>query len=383
MKKTLVALAAVAATSAFAQSSVTLYGLFDISYGVTKSEIVGNPSAYRKTTGLQEGTTAGNRLGFRGVEDLGGGMKAGFVAEVSMSAITTDTFGNRLSTSGHTDTNRTAYATGGAYLGQNSYSTGGSSQNRQTYVYLTGGWGELRAGYQYTNMYTVSSLSGYLGGFEGMSGSDVAHTWGSAGVGGARASGLTYISPVFSGFKVTVQYGGTTNPAFESDNGSLGTNQNKRTSVLVDYGNGPFKASVAHTRMKTQSAGGVTTTPALTQVGASYDFGIAKVMGTYNDGDNDAGVDVKSYQLGVSVPFGAFNVFGTFGKSEYSPVQSGLACYTSTCSVEDVKQRQFGVTYTLSKRTMLYVATGTTKATAPSTLDKKATDTRFGVRHTF
>lgn len=381
MKKTLVALAAVAATSAFAQSSVTLYGLFDIAYGTTKSQILGASNNSRKTTGLMEGTTAGNRIGFRGTEDLGGGMKAGFVVETAFSAITTDIFGNRESTSGATDTNITGSA-GGAYLGNPGWSTGGSSQNRQSYVSLSGSYGEVRAGYQYTNLYVLSSLSGYLGGFEGQSGADVAHTF-APNVGGARANGLTYISPNFSGFNVHVQYGSTTNPAIKTDtsggavsNGGA-TSKQARTGILVNYANGPFKASVAHTRMS-----GLTTTPSLTQLGASYDFGIARVMGTYNDGDNDAGLDYKSWQVGVNVPFGAFNVFGTVGKSNYSSVQS-VSCWGGTCSVEDIKQRQFGVTYTLSKRTMLYASTGTTKGVAPSTSDKKGTDTRFGVRHTF
>jgi len=381
MKKTLVALAAVAATSAFAQSSVTLYGLFDVSYGVTKTSATAwGTQPTRKTTGLQEGTTAGNRLGFRGTEDLGGGMKAGFVAEVSMSMITPNTFNNRLAFSGHADTAQSG-GTGAAYVGNNAYASNGSSQNRQSYVSLSGGFGELRAGYHYTNAYTVSSLSGYLGGFEGMSGSDVAHTFGI--VGGTRASGLTYLSPKFSGFDVVVQYGSTTNPAIEVDAGfGASASKQQRTGVLVNYGNGPFKASVAHTRLK-----GLTTTPQLTQVGASYDFGFMSVRGTYNDGDNDAGTDVKSYQVGVTVPFGALKVFGTLGKSEYSNVQTNISCFNggSTCYVKDIKQQQLGVTYDLSKRTMLYAATGRTKSdtNGSSYWGMKGTDTRVGVRHSF
>ena len=74
MKKTLIALAAVAATSAaFAQSSVTVYGKVDI--GI--SNAIGG--AAKAETGLNE--AAGSRLGFRGTEDLGGGLKANFILE--------------------------------------------------------------------------------------------------------------------------------------------------------------------------------------------------------------------------------------------------------------------------------------------------------------
>ena len=110
MKKSLIALAALAATSAFAQSSVTLYGRaeagVDLGYRVTTSGttsgfsvvggalVPGAPAAvatgtstdkpgFRVSDGQSQGQGS-SRFGFRGTEDLGGGLKANFVMEAGV-----------------------------------------------------------------------------------------------------------------------------------------------------------------------------------------------------------------------------------------------------------------------------------------------------------
>ena len=80
MQKNLIALAVagLAALPAFAQSNVTIYGLVDMGYkwsGDNMDDRVSSRSA------LDSGMSAGSRLGFKGTEDLGNGMKAGFVLE--------------------------------------------------------------------------------------------------------------------------------------------------------------------------------------------------------------------------------------------------------------------------------------------------------------
>ncbi len=75
MKKTLVAIAALAATGAFAQSSVTLYGQFDA--GVYSLSDV-KATTLKSGTVFGDGATFSNVLGFKGTEDMGGGLKAGF-----------------------------------------------------------------------------------------------------------------------------------------------------------------------------------------------------------------------------------------------------------------------------------------------------------------
>lgn len=77
MKKTLIALAAVAATSAFAQSTVTMYGVVDA--GITKGTDT-------KTTFTGGGINGTSRLGFKGTEDLGGGLSAIFQVETGLNS---------------------------------------------------------------------------------------------------------------------------------------------------------------------------------------------------------------------------------------------------------------------------------------------------------
>jgi len=391
MKKTLVALAAAAATGAFAQSSVSMYGLIDLNYGTTKTTGL-NGAASRKTTGLGEGTTAGNRLGFRGTEDLGGGMKAGFVIETGFSAITSDIFGNRAGNQAHFNTN--AGAAGGVHTASANSTTltaaaqsafrSETDQNRQSYVGLSGGFGEVRIGYQYTAFYTLSSLSGYLRSYEGNAGSDVAHLFGAGAVGGARANGLTYISPKFAGgFDAMVQYGGAgANPNMNGTS-VADTDKAQRVGYMLNYANGPLKASVAYTSLKKDdvgAAGNSAGTGKMTQVGASYNFGVATVNGTYNNGKSGltTSTDYKSHQIGVSVPFGAVSAFAAFGKSKQDQLDAGVL------TAVEYKQQQFGAEYALSKRTMVYAVSGSTKLKSTGAASNaKGTSTRFGMRHTF
>ena len=75
MKKSLIALAALAATgAAFAQSSVTLFGVVDLAYENVKTNA-------GRVSGLSPSSNSSSRIGFRGVEDLGGGLSAVFRLE--------------------------------------------------------------------------------------------------------------------------------------------------------------------------------------------------------------------------------------------------------------------------------------------------------------
>ncbi|MBW8760439.1 MAG: porin [Burkholderiales bacterium] len=82
MKKSLLALAVLTAVSgaAFAQSSVTLYGKVDLGL------VLDSGNANGKSIRLDSGVTGGSRIGFKGVEDLGGGMKASFQLETGYCA---------------------------------------------------------------------------------------------------------------------------------------------------------------------------------------------------------------------------------------------------------------------------------------------------------
>ena len=123
MKKSLIALAVLAASgAAMAQSSVTLYGVLDT--GLTYSK--GEESVYGMT---HVGGNVNSRLGFRGVEDLGNGLKATFNLESGFSA-----------------------DDGTNYMGQD-----GLAFTRTSTVGLAGNFGEVRLGRMLTSSYLAVS----------------------------------------------------------------------------------------------------------------------------------------------------------------------------------------------------------------------------------
>ncbi len=136
MKKTLVAIAALAAFgAASAQSSVTLYGRIDASIGSVKTT-AGGVTIADPGVQIRSGAHTGSRWGLKGSEDLGGGLKANFVLEQGFN-IDSGTFA---------DATR--------------------QFSRQAFVGLSGGFGSLNIGRQYDitdNMYGMYDPTGYSG----------------------------------------------------------------------------------------------------------------------------------------------------------------------------------------------------------------------------
>jgi predicted porin len=90
MKKSLFAIAAVTAFAgaAQAQSSVTVYGIVDTGYAGGNTRVATGAAVNKGTYSMLQmsGGESSNRLGFRGVEDLGSGLSAKFVLETSLQA---------------------------------------------------------------------------------------------------------------------------------------------------------------------------------------------------------------------------------------------------------------------------------------------------------
>ncbi|HNH93897.1 porin, partial [Accumulibacter sp.] len=87
MQKKLIALAvaSVASGAAFAQTNVTMYGIADAGYvySTGKANIAGGGT--NKFSGIESGLLSGSRLGFKGEEALGNGLKAIFQLEYGLS----------------------------------------------------------------------------------------------------------------------------------------------------------------------------------------------------------------------------------------------------------------------------------------------------------
>ena len=314
MKKSLIALAVLAASgAAMAQSSVTMFGVVDTGVAYLK----GTGDGSTKNYGLSTGGNASSRLGFRGVEDLGGGLKAGFWLE---SGFNSDT-GN------------------GAAAGA---SGNGLEFARRSTVSLMGNFGEVRLGRDETAAYNkLSAYSNFsvigVGGFRG---------WNSTVGDGIRQNNMiAYFTPNFSGFTAGVNY------AFgESTQGGA---YNRYVGGFAAYNNGPLSVTIGADHKNGASlaqAGFANSTVETYGLGASYDFGVAKVNGLVLQAkEKGQAVNTKqtSYALGVSAPVG--------GVGE---VKAQYALYDGKNGAErgDGKAHQLslGYVHNLSKRTALY-----------------------------
>ena len=338
MKKTLIALAAVAATgAAFAQSSVTLFGVADLAYTYSKTGAA-------KTSSMTDSGIASSRFGVRGEEDLGGGLKAGFWLEAGTNPDngTGDATNNN---------NRDATALAAPRAG-----TQGLTFNRRSTLSLMGGFGELRLGRDYTPHFwnhTVFDPFGTNG-----AGSSAANNVNAIATNftGVRASNsIGYFSPSFSGVAVQLQtyMGEVATPAAKAGNGN---------SLRVTYAQGPV--SVAAATGKTTTGAG--TDWQATNFGASYDLGVAKVMAISSKDKVTGAADIKGTLFGATAPMGA-----GVAKIAFSNSKQGTTVDTDKIAL--------GYVHSLSKRTSIYTTYANTK---PKTGDK-TTALDLGVAHSF
>ena len=411
---------------------MTVYGLVDVGYTTNKDIKKADGTVVAKQAGITDGGYAGNRVGFRGVEDLGNGLKANFLVEMGLTATNSSLLGPRAAATGF---QYDGYATSTAKFDAGTAGAYSNNSNRQTYVGLSGDFGEVRAGYQYTTLYEISTLSGFTQTSEGVYGGSAAHTWGTGVAGGTRSNAIDYKSPRFSGVQVGLQLGsagGRETTEFATANSATGLTRDKqkRTSFKLDYEQGPLKAAWGHTDFKNdQSAraagstqnSSLSTSPiintfnvfgALTSVGAasttgdsiyktkmdqfaaSYDFGVAKVGATINKGTHTvdsastpafgtglssttataAGeYKFKSQAISAIAPFGKVRLMAGFGKASWD---------SSTATNADLKQQQLGAMYDFSKRTVAYVYTGSFKDEKAAT-NYKGSQTIIGMAHSF
>ena len=320
MKKTLIALAAVAATgAAFAQSSVTLYGVADMAVGKVNNAGLGVATdkfqAITSNT-LNNGTS---RWGVKGTEDLGGGLKAGFNFEAGLSLA--DGAGNF---------------------------SGGQTFSRAANVSLMGGFGEIRAGRSLTpSFYSVASWE--LTGTANYS--IAAKQFNFAGTGPRDSALVMYRSPNFGG--VTVDFGTVLAGNAVYTGGTPATGKGKN-DFAVTYAAGPVVASLAYNKVS-----GAAKNVAL---GGKYNFGAFAVAGSYQD---PAGAK-KGYTLGVSAPVGPVTLTADIARD------TG----TGTKNTDFLLEAK----YALSKRTFAYGVYMRDGALAGA---KSVNGYAVGVRHNF
>ena len=315
MKKSLIALAVLAASgAAMAQSSVTLFGIVDTAVGYVDNANAAGDSVY----GLTTSGNATSRLGFRGVEDLGGGLKAGFWLE-------------------------------GEIFGDDGNAAGFNFKRRST-VSLMGGFGEVRMGRDLTPNYskTISydlfgqtGIGQFMGWTDWASNSDFGTAVPTADANNVRASNMiSYFTPNFGGLTAGLGYGFD-----EQTTGKAG----RYVGGYVAYDNGPLSLAASYDQRDLLVNGLVAGSAVLDRdtftLGGSYNLNVVKLNAIVQQSKYKAlgeSEKVNAYALGVSAPVGAGEV-----KLQY-------ALYDNKIIESKAHHISLGYVHNLSKRTAVY-----------------------------
>lgn len=318
MKRTLIvsAIAALAAGSALAQSSVTVYGRLNVT--------VENQKNIDSTSDKTLLVNNASRLGFKGTEDLGGGLKANFLLE-------------------HRFNVDTGTATGDFWAGD-------------SWVGLSGGFGEVRLGRLTSAAYFATADYVSMHNHDTGTSEDKLYTYL-----GQNKNTIAYITPSFSGFTAEVQY---------SLGEGAGKERNRVLNLAGNYDAGPLHLGLGYEQIDDSTDDN--------QLGlrALYEFGAFTVGGYYQRSDIQGLGTRNAYRLS-----GMY----TMGASEFH-LNVGQADSWSDVSGTKATQWTLGYNYNLSKRTKVYAFYSSVDNgnVAYFGLDNKTTQTiAAGIRHNF
>jgi len=324
--------------------------------------VVESGGAAGHVTKLTSGISGGSRIGFKGTEDLGGGMSALFLLE-------------------------TGFQNDTGALGQSSTVT--SLFGRQSYVGLGGDFGTVTVGRQYTPQYLVlAGVDPFGTGYAG----DAANIMPNTGNSSSRMDNtVKYASPNFSGVTGELAYG------FGETAGS--TKAASQIGAAIGYANGPLNVRLGFHGRNNDTLTSETSSGRSTLLGATYNFGPVKLHAAYgiNKGVNSspmrnavnqygtgavvASTDSADALIGVTVPFGVQHTF----------LASYIHKNDKTARNQDADQFALGYRYALSKRTDLYAAYAHIKNknggtyTVGSSIELGSGNSAWnaGIRHTF
>jgi predicted porin len=300
MKKTLIALAVLAASTA-SMAQVTLYGVADVAVGSVDKSAGGLGLTNDKFQAIASNVlnNGNSRFGLKGTEDLGGGLKAMFQYE------------------------------GGINIANGAGNTsGGQLFSRTATVGLSGGFGSLVAGRTLTTSF-FSVAAWELTGTANYS--VVANQFGFGGAGPRDSAAVKYDTPAMGGISASAMFIPEGNAAYGTALAPKG-----KYDLSVGYGAGPMVATLAYNKVDSGAEG--------TVVGGSYNFGMVKVAASWNSVKDGAGNKVtEGYTLGASLPMGPW----TFTADMAQDTISRAANSTDTDFLLEAK-------YALSKRTFVY-----------------------------
>jgi len=386
MKKSLLALAAMGAFAgtAHAQSSVTVYGLIDMGFkSVTTTSTAKTTGTVTDSTATETGANgqmSGSRIGFRGVEDLGGGNSAGFTLEMGpdfterVNGINTGTRLGFLSLSNK--------GLGGLHVGRQVSSTktvNDSFTAMGNANFANGSVTGVDSPTATINQLTANVSTAAISKFA---------TQGSLGNnnGGERISNLIrYTTPTFSGISASAGAFKTTTTAAVTQSAFPGGAEGEGQDYGIRFTQGAIDAMAAYTVYNTTNGttADLTTKTSVMSLGASYDAKVVKAFVAYNKRDFDSSTATVSQikftdlTVGLNAPLGKANLLLAYSNGSDD----------SSSQKNDKMGYQVGAVYNLSKRTNIYAVYGTGKVEmssgTPTNSKVSASGTAIGVRHTF
>jgi predicted porin len=341
MKKNLLALAAMAAMAAsgaaMAQSNVTVYGLVDAYVGSTKDTTKTANAPSQSVVG--SGGLKTSRWGIKGSEDLGGGLKAGFQLEQGFNS------------------------------DDGSAGANGVQFDRRAQVSLSGSFGTVVLGRTYTPYYELRDATDNTAGLNIGSARDTFKT-ARADYSDKLSNVIAYASPNFSGFSGAIAVGLGENKNDPATNAN--SDATNHVSLHLKYANGPLLVGYGHQSEKALKGAKSTD---YNLFAASYDFGVAKLVGSYQDVDHAAGKD-KDYQFGVSAPVGGATVFFGYANAKSENLAGATAAKATGYDL--------AASYPLSKRTDLYAGyKAINKKNGAGVKSGEIRVLALGVRHVF
>jgi predicted porin len=393
MKKTLVALAALAATASFAQSSVGITGVLDLGFQSSSTPTTA-ANTTTSTAAIAQNGVSTSAIKFVGTEDIGGGMKASFLAEINPNLVQSSTSNQNYAFA--TDFNGTPF-------------------NGEQFLGLSGGFGDVKLGVPNAAFFYAINASQPFG-------TAIGSAYGAGRVArlGTRALGIVsgvgsgtariirhersvqYTTPTMSGFTASVTY------AAQNDNTVNTTpgNQDGYTDLSLTYSNGPLNVAYA---MAVNTFGNNALVPSLTSipyVGAgsgiatpvaaglaggnytynalagNYTFGTTTVYAGYtttksnNISTASLMEDATSYNIAAKYVMGQIDLLGN-----YTVRTSNIA------GVNNASVLGLGANYNLSKRTSVYYryeqANANTNNQADTAGGSVTNVSMVGLRHAF
>jgi predicted porin len=309
---------------------VTIFGTFDPSFASQKTTYVDNDSVTQNL--IRNNSQGTSQVTFKGVEDLGGGLKASFLIESDFDA------------------------------GKDGTSALGSKGGEQ-YTGLEGSFGAIKLGAPNTPTLTAQAAANPFG-------TKIGGGFGLANSGKVRNSNtVLYATPAMNGFSAAVAYSNKTKVDVDA---SITTSTADVTDFGVNYANGPVAAGFSIYKLGAV----VGTSPAASKtdnnVYVTYDMGVAKLGAGYYTQKQVGSVDAKGYNVSAAIPLSAkLSLLANYAKLDDTMVAN-----------KDRQISAVGVKYTLSNRTSVYARYSAEKNENAASI-KEVTTALVGIQHNF